>query len=297
MSQPDGGTSELNPLIFPFRPLSPRRFISTPDRLLVLAVWAVCTLCATALGEESAIPMTTKESVEHVAKLRVFFGHQSVGGNIIDALKSYLPVFDVTDSQTASRNVSFFHALVGQNTQPLTKLSAFEAALDSLEARQTIDVAMVKFCYVDFDSTTDVDGLVDAYTATLRKLQAKYPKTTFVHITAPLTIVQGGVRGWLKSRFGTGAWGENENVKREAFNQRIRSTFRGEPIFDLAALEATLPDGRLDTYRVGEASIPRLRADFTDDGGHLNGAGRAAIATALVRFLATVPIKSDIKGE
>lgn len=293
MSHPDRHASEQNPLIFPFRPLSSRRLLCTPDKRLALAVGALCTLCATALGEESANPMTTKESVEHVAKLRVFFGHQSVGGNIIDALKTYLPVFDVTENKTASRNVSFFHALVGQNTQPLTKLSAFEAALDALAARQTVDVAMVKFCYVDFDSTTDVDGLVGAYTTTLRRLQARHPKTTFVHITAPLTIVQSGVRGWLKSRFGGGAWGEKENVKREAFNQKIRSTFKGEPIFDLAALEATLPDGRLDTFRVGEANVPRLRADFTDDGGHLNGAGRAEIAAALVRFLATVPIRAE----
>jgi len=188
---------------------------------------------------------------------------------------------------------TFFHALVGRNTEPLTKLADFERRLDALEARQNIDVAMVKFCFVDFSKATDVEVLFRAYSAEVEKLQARYPKTTFVHITAPLTVVQGGIGGWLKSHFGSGAWGEKENAKRHAFNALLRSTFKDEPVFDLATLESTLPDGSIDTYQVNGASVPRLRGDLTDDGGHLNGRGCKMVADELLRFLAALPIKTE----
>ena len=64
-----------------------------------------------------------------------------------------------------------------------------------------VDIALVKFCYVDFDAGTDVPALFAAYQATLASLEGRYPRTTFVHVTAPLTTVQGGPR-----RSSSGSW-------------------------------------------------------------------------------------------
>lgn len=232
-----------------------------------------------------------KDYAEAVARLRVFFGHQSVGGDIIEGMKPWIVASEVTENQTASPSTSFHHALIGTNTVPLSKLDAFDRLLHAEERRQHVDVAMAKFCFIDFDANTDVNALFAAYAEEMKKLEQELPQTTLVHFTAPLTTVQGGIRGWLKHHLGGNAWGEKENVKRNAYNELIRSSYPKELVFDLAKFEATLPDGHLDTYEVDGHPIPRLRADFTDDGGHLNDRGRQEIARALLRFLGTVPLK------
>lgn len=270
-----------------------RPALARPDELLALVAVVVCSICAEAFAQSSPHPMTPKESAEHVATLRVFFGHQSVGQSLVDSISGQVSAFDATENQTPPPNASFFHALVGENERPRSKVSDFARRLEALQARQPIDVAMMKLCYVDFDASTDVDGLFDAYAQTLRELRAKYPHTTFVHITTPLTTVQGGLRGWLKRHLGSGAWGERENARRHAYNERLRAAFKGEPLFDLAAIEATRPDGTSDTFELDGARVPRLRAELTDDGGHLNQAGRQEVSAALLRFLAQLPVKSQ----
>ena len=37
---------------------------------------------------------------------------------------------------------------------------------------------------------------------TMGELQGRYPKTRFVHVTAPLTTVQRGLKAWLGHLFG-----------------------------------------------------------------------------------------------
>lgn len=174
---------------------------------------------------------------------------------------------------------------LGTNEAPLTKIADFEKTLDELGGG--VDVAFFKFCYVDFNASTDTDALFTEYEAAMSRLSTKYPKVTFLHVTAPLTVVQGGLKGWAKRTLGSGAWGERENVKRNAFNERLRAAHPGA-VFDLANIEATRADGKLETYEIDGATTPKLRADFTDDGGHLNSAGRRRVASALLDFLAKV---------
>jgi hypothetical protein len=250
-------------------------------------------LCTMAKAEGPKDTVEMKDYAEAVARLRVFFGHQSVGGDIIEGLKPWIVASEVTENKTAPPNASFRHAFIGTNTVPLSKLESFDRLLRAEEQRQHVDVAMAKFCFIDFDSKTDVDALFAAYAREMKKLEQDLPQTTLVYFTVPLTTVQGGLRGWLKHHFGGGAWGEKENVKRNAFNELIRSNYPKELIFDLATFEATLPDGHLDTSEVDGHPIPRLRADFTDDGGHLNELGRREIAGALLRFLSTIPLKGQ----
>src|SRR4029077_17474109 len=100
---------------------------------------------------------------------------------------------------------------------------------------------------------------------------------TLVHVTAPLTTVERGPKGWVKNRLGPGAWGEKENVKRHAFNRLLRQTWQGkEPLFDLAALEAAGPDGPSSFERDGQ-TVPALSPAYAADTGHLNSRGQQAI--------------------
>jgi lysophospholipase L1-like esterase len=228
--------------------------------------------------------------VAAVARRRVFFGHQSVGANLLEGL---VEVTGGAVRVVASRDPAAFdapgvvHTLVGRNEAPLSKVEDFERAMASVGERP--EVAFFKFCYVDFDGQTDVQAVFDAYRGALQRLAAKYPQVTFVAVTAPLTTVQSGPKAWLKHALGSVAGGERENAQRHAFNEKVREAFRGQPLFDLARLEARRPDGTTQSFTRDGARVPALVPEYSDDGGHLNAQGRKVMAEALVAFLAQLP--------
>jgi lysophospholipase L1-like esterase len=80
-----------------------------------------------------------------------------------------------------------------------------------------------------------------------------------------------------------------ENARREEFNALMRQAYQGrEPLFDLAAVESTAPDGAGAVVEWSGRSIPVLAEAYSEDGGHLNEAGRLRAARELVRVLARV---------
>jgi hypothetical protein len=253
-------------------------------------VLGLCGGLVMATDVRAAAP--TADAVAAVAKQRVFFGHQSVGGNILEGLAEVtggaVRVVESRDPK-AFEAPGVVHALLGQNEAPLTKVSDFEQVMEAVGPR--VDVAFYKFCYVDIDAATDVDALFEAYRASLERVQAKFPSVTVVAVTAPLTTVQTGPKAWLKNAFGGGAWGEKENVKRHAFNEKVREAFRGKPLFDVARVEAVRPDGTTQSFTRGGVAVPALVPEYTEDGGHLNAVGRKVVAAELVRVLAAVPMK------
>lgn len=245
-------------------------------------------LCALLMASTAALPAGV---VERVASRRIFFGHQSVGSNILDGLNDAasgrVPLREGRNRELLA-SPGLLHAAVGQNEAPSSKLVDFEASLEGLGGE--VDIAFLKFCYVDFAGTTDAEKLFKEYRATLSRLQLKYPQVTFVHFTVPLTVVQEGVKAWLKKKvLGQEAWGAKENEVRHHFNTLLRRELAGQPLFDLAALESTRPDGTAATFELGGKTLPALAREYTDDGGHLNEVGRRRVAEALLTFLAGLP--------
>lgn len=234
----------------------------------------------------------TRASLERLSQRRVFFGHQSVGGNILDGVRGLTlapSVVEVKDAGATLAPGTLAHALVGQNEQPETKLAHFERLLDGGLARQ-VDVALLKFCYIDFHGGTDAKALFEKYRATLAGLKTRHPGVTFVHVTAPLTTVQRGARAWFNELRGKPVFGVGENRSREAFNALMRQTYAGsEPLFDLAQLESTQADGTRETYELNGRAYPAMVPAYSDDGGHLNARGQAHVAAALVTFLGALP--------
>ncbi len=234
----------------------------------------------------------TAEELRQVASKRIFFAHQSVGGNVLDGVRALadeqgVPV-PIREWKAGEAGAGLLHAMVGQNEAPLSKVSHFEKLLD--EGAAQADVAFYKFCYVDFTKDTDVDALFVQYQRSVEALQAKHPGVKLVHVTTPLTTVQRGVKGWIKEKLGKGAWGANENIKRHQFNERLRQTYGGKaPVFDLAQIESELGGGQVSTFTRGGQRYPSMNPAFTDDGGHLNAQGRKVVAARLVRFLAALP--------
>lgn len=222
-----------------------------------------------------------------------FFGHQSVGEDILQGI-AQLPrdesSLTIAESGSATpRPGLLLHARVGRNHDPLSKIDAFAAALEQ-QPDGAIDVALMKFCYVDINGTTDVDRLFEQYLATLTRLTQRHPQIRFVHVTVPLRTVQGKL--WcLIQRLRGKDWSRafRDNAARYRYNERLRTHCRErEPLFDLARLESTAPNGSRCVHRVNGTPLEALVPDYTHDGGHLSTLGKQIMATAFLKFLATL---------
>jgi hypothetical protein len=225
-----------------------------------------------------------------VATHRVLFGHQSVGTDILRGLATLAAAsptagLQIVDASAApSAGPVFAHAKVGRNGDPRGKTDAFATLL---QAPVRFDVALHKYCYVDVRPETDVDALFVDYTKAMARLAAAHPRTRLVHVTIPLVRVPSGGVARLRALVSGPSAQERANRQREAFNARLRETFAREPLFDLAAVESSTPDGR--DHRVpAPDGVRAMVPAYTNDGGHLNDAGAARAAAALVRVLASV---------
>ncbi|HVN95528.1 MAG TPA: hypothetical protein VMT62_03795 [Syntrophorhabdaceae bacterium] len=226
---------------------------------------------------------------------RIYFGHQSVGFNILEGMKDLmkenprikLNIVETTDP--AAFDVPIFaHSTVGQNGSPQSKCNDFARFMDAGIAEK-IDIALFKFCYVDFDSDTDVTKVFENYKNTLSSLRARHKKVIFVHLTTPLTTVQSGFKALIKKAIGKTVTGYAENIKREQFNEMLRKEYQGkEPILDVAAIESVLPDGSQSAFEKDGKMNRCLAPIFSADGGHLNKVGSQRVAAQLLVLLANV---------
>ena len=231
-----------------------------------------------------------RDELQAVQQRRIFFGHQSVGGNVLAGL-SRLGVHAKPWDGSPLAGPGLFEAANGTNGDPLSKVRQFTERLERASAEPP-DIALFKLCYVDFNQGTDVEALFAQYQVAHEARQQRFLRTVFVHVTVPLTTVQGGLKGWVKHALGKAAAGESENVRRHQFNELLRKRYAGkEPLFDLAALESDSADGRVARFEKDGKSYPALLPELTDDGGHLNVRGQDRVAGELLRLLASVPLR------
>lgn len=271
-------------------------WLVTIPALLAPGVLAAIGVAARAQAEE---PL--QATLQAVAARRIFFGHQSVGLNLLEGLRELavregaaLRVVDAGPGGVAPGTLA--HAAMPENGDPMRKLRSFADAFRSGTAAGA-EVALVKFCYLDITADTDVAALFAAYQRAMAEVQALSPGTTFVHVTAPLQTVEGGLRGSLKRLLGRPPWGTQHNARREEYNELLRAAYAGKaPLFDLARVESTLPDGGTETSPWNGRQVRALVPGFTDDGGHLNQAGRLRAAQELARVIATAPRRTAQKA-
>jgi hypothetical protein len=249
----------------------------------------MAALSSLAIATQAAADSGLRADLERIAHERIYFGHQSVGANLIDGLRELAGQEGValriaeTPQASAVGPATFGHTFVAQNGEPLKKLESFRAALGAA----SVDIALLKFCYVDISADTDVKALFERYQATIAELRAKNPRTTFIHVTLPLTEVQTGPKALAKRMLGRAPYGTIENVRRDEYNELLRKAYAGrEPIFDLARIESTAPDGTLVKVSWQGTVAPAMAPAYTDDGGHLNAMGRLRAARELVAVLA-----------
>jgi len=237
-------------------------------------------------------PRLDDHQIASLAAKKIFFGHQSVGNNIVQGIRDLIsadPRLRINIIKSADPQLISGPALVefelGRNGDPRSKNEAFAAILDKGMGTQG-GIAMFKYCYVDIDSSADVSKMFEDYRTEIDRLKTKYPALKIVHITVPLTTVEPTTKAWIQSMLGRTTT-QDVNVKRNEFNKLLRKTYSGiDPIFDLAQVESTQPDGTRSYFTRDSKMIYTLAPEFTTDGGHLNEAGRQAAAGALLQVLA-----------
>ncbi len=235
------------------------------------------------------------EAWQKLSQKKIYFGHQSVGNNILDGVRAVmkenpqikLNIVELSKLNDFEKPV-FAHSGVGKNEDPRSKCEDFADIIDKKIAGKA-DIAFFKFCYVDIMPATDVGRLFESYRSTLASLKEKYPKVVFIHVTTPLTSLQAGPKAWIKKLIGKPLRGYDDNIKREQFNGILKKEYEGkEPIFDLANIESTTVEGARLVYERDGKTYPALLPTYTDDGGHLNEQGRKIVAEQFLIFLANL---------
>lgn len=222
---------------------------------------------------------------------KIYFGHQSVGFNIIEGVKDVVQQYsgikidikETKNPQDFNEDV-FAHSRIGKNKEPKSKIEDFRKVMES-GIGEKVDLAFFKFCFVDVDEKTNVDGLFKDYVNIITALEAKYPKVRIVHFTVPLTTIEIGLKAKIKILSGKLSTCREDNIKRGIFNHMLISKY-GNNVFDLAGIESTYPQGGRNVFLKNDESFEYLIPKFSDDGGHLNDLGRKLVAKKLISFLA-----------
>jgi hypothetical protein len=212
---------------------------------------------------------------------RFFFGHQSVGRDVIAGLQEISPGLRVMQMNQVDSTVSgaLLESNLGHNGNPASKDEAFLEAIAGLGPG---DVAFYKYCYVDMSPNTEPAALFARYSATLDSADRTGIHT--IAMTMPITSLAPAWKRWVKR--GLGRVTELElNSKRQLFNDMVRDRYEAHVLIDIARLESTLEDGTRIAASVEGRSIEVLPSDYTDDGAHLNERGRRHVARG---FIATV---------
>ncbi len=235
-------------------------------------------------------------ALRKAAGLRVFFAHQSVGGNIVDALPGAYaasgipapPVVQLSGTPGGPPGLEdfggvFTHVMIGENGDPLGKIRDFDTWIRS-GLGERIDVAFLKLCYIDLTAGTDVDEVFETYHRTLDALERDFPEVRFIAVTTPLTT-EPALRTRIKALVGGSNPAPADNVARQRFNNLLRTTY-GTRVFDVAALESMAPDGTRVTGTSEGQDYFALYAGYAVDEGHLDRITSEVVAARLLAFLA-----------
>ena len=240
--------------------------------------------------QPNAFQPAFQEQISEVGKARIFFGHQSVGGNVLDGLNSLM------DSSQPQVNVvkagkdaalppgpCFVHSYLGENANPAAKIRDFAEFVNQPQS-QDWNAVLLKFCFLDITRNTDVPSLFKLYQDTVASLKQQHPGVIFIHATAPLTRADG-LKAFVKKLLGKRT-AEEDNIRRLEYNSLLMSAFGNEPVFDISRIESTRPDGSRESFARSGKKYYQLAPEYTTDGGHLNAEGSRVLAVDLIHVIA-----------
>jgi len=231
------------------------------------------------------------EKWESLSLKKIYFAHQSVGSNLIEGISMHmsndsdvkLKIVEGNGPNLFSQAV-FAHSKSGKNHDPISKIDAFVNTMDG-GIGELVDIAGLKFCFVDFKKSTDIEEVFNYYKTKILYLKRKYPTVIFFHFTVPLSTNQGILKSLLKKVLGRETRLEN-NYARMRFNQLVLKEFDKGRVFDIAEVESTYPDGKREFSFVGSEKVYSMVKLYSSDGGHLSEYGKDLIGGQFLLFLA-----------
>lgn len=242
----------------------------------------------------NSIDDVTTEAWKTFGTKKIYFGHQSVGANIISGMNSIIknnPNIKLkivsSKEQSALESGIFLHSSIGKNNYPQSKIDEFKKLMNSGMGNNA-DIAFFKFCFDDILEDTDVDDLFESYSKTMDELSDKYMNTRFVYVTVPLLVKKKqSFVGFLKSLFGKkNYFADEHNIARTKFNNLIRKKYgKTGRLFDLALYESTGLNGISRQFKKRNNSFFALVSEYARDGAHLNEVGQKVIAGQFLLFL------------
>ncbi|MBM4024189.1 MAG: LamG domain-containing protein [Planctomycetes bacterium] len=215
--------------------------------------------------------------------LKVLFCHASVGGTIMNGMTARVGL--------ASQNPQRYSIVRQENAEAAwfetnqgivnisrtdwprqgSKVRGFDHMIRNLGYGQAgrVNVAFMKFCYIDWQPTTNVQRQWDEYRTVMEALAADYPHVTFVW--------------WTTALNSTGDAGD----VMERFNHLVREycVRNGKVLFDLADIESHDLQGNPCYSDVGAEG---LYAGYAVDGAHPTGIGQKRLASAMWWLLARI---------
>ena len=273
------------------------------DILNALVTLTVLILILSCSGGEMEQKETTYSSLHDVpeatwkklTKKIFYFGHQSVGYNILDGIQDLmneypqikLAIVETNDVSNLAPG-TLAHSKVGQNTKPETKIAEFARYIRGGIGKKA-DAAALKLCYVDIRADAEPEKLFSDYEKEMEKIRQAFPHMTIIHFTSPLTTLQTGPKVWVKKILGRTAYGVRENINRYAYNELLRKRYKGkDPILDIAMIESTRPDGTRVTFEFEGKSYYSIFPEYTNNGGHLSEVGKKKVAEQLLLLLVSL---------
>lgn len=238
-------------------------------------------------------PLTSRRASTGIS-VRVFFGHQSVGADLLTGLSELQPAarMSVVETRSPARHAQrelLAHARIGSNTDPASKIDDFCALLRSGIAHD-VDFALFKFCYVDVTTVAAAHAVFERYAHAMSGITTEFPNLTLGHMTIPLRCPAEGVLARVRERISGPDPEHARNRARATFNARLVEKYSASaPLFDLAGFESRLPDGSRHGRNEPAGFVPALAPAYTEDGGHLNARGRRIAAHAFLEFLDKMP--------
>jgi hypothetical protein len=263
--------------------------------LAAAAFWACGGSEPTATKHYTNLEEVSMADWKALAGKKIYFGHQSVGYNILDGVAAILAQRDgaeltivEVENELPDADGYFAHGRVGENTHPDKKIAAFEAFM-AANAEAKPDIAFFKFCYVDIREDADVDAIFKQYVAAMDRLEKEYSDTRFLHVTVPIMQNPTGYKGfkqWVRGLLGKTRYGVDGNIKRNHYNDLLRRKYQASGnLFDLALHESTRPDGTREGFEDDGKQYETMVPEYTNDGGHLNETGQRVIGEKLLLFL------------
>ena len=247
------------------------------------------------IQQPQSLNLIPKSTWKMLAGKNIYFGHQSVGSDIlqgIEDLKKESPWLPITinslNDVKQNTGIQLIHSSIGKNGDINSKNSSFEEIIVTILSGK-VDIAGFKYCFLDFDSTSNIQEIFNNYKATIFSIKKTNPNIRIVHFTVPLTSNQTGIKAFLKNMFGKPVGGAVENVVRNKYNDLLKKEYAKTGfVFDLAGFESTNIDGSVNLFKYNEKYYRHLVSKYIYDGQHLNEMGKRRIAEQFVLYLVNI---------